>query len=90
MRWNGNSRYCQRSGSNFSKFYKKFRLLVLFSFPDMDAELRKTKQEAQSFLILWSWDEMEKKVWESLGRTWPFATSQDLDEHSWGLKGFLS
>lgn len=90
MRWNGNSCNCQRPGSNFAMFYKEFRLLVLFSFPDMDAELRKTKQEAQSSLILQSGDEMQKKVWESLGRTWPFATSQDLDEHSWGSKGFLS
>ena len=71
-------------------FVRKVRLLILFPFPDIATEFRLTKQQAQSFLILPSGDEMEKKVWESLGRRWSFATSQDLDEHSWRLRGFPS
>lgn len=71
-------------------FIRKVRLLILFPFPATDIELRKTKQQAQSFLILPSGDEMEKKVWDFLGRRWSFATSQDLDEHSWRLKDILN
>lgn len=34
----------------------------------MDAEFGKTKQQTQSFLILPDVDEIEKNIWESLGR----------------------
>lgn len=71
-------------------FIRKVRLLIIFPFPNIDVEFRKTKQQAQSFLILPSGDEMEKKVWESLGRRWSFANSRDLAEHSWRLRVFPS
>lgn len=64
-------------------FRKKLRLLILFTFSSMDAECGKT---STGFLNPAKWDDREKNVWESFGKRWSYAASQNLDEHLWRLR----
>lgn len=68
-------------------FRKKLRLLILLLFL---AWMLNLGRQAQSFLILLRGDDMEKNIWEFLGRRWSYTAFPDLDEHLWRLRCFPS